>query len=114
MLVSNSFQLDRRLAFVAADLAKAQESGKRVEQAAGAGGNRRIDPPHKHLPNDTEFGSVEGRDRGQLAHIESPLAVSLVKQAEGGTAGFADCPITAGQSEWPEFGKTAPSSSRNR
>jgi hypothetical protein len=55
-----------------------------------------------------------GANRGKLVHFERSLAVNLVQEAEGGTARFADCPITTGEPERPELGKAAPSASRNQ
>src|SRR5271166_928259 len=108
---SGSFQLDRRLALVSACLAKPRESGKGIEQAAGTGGHRRIDPAREHLPDDTEFGSTERGNWSEFAHLEGPLAVSLVEETKGGTARLADCPIATGEPERPKFGKAAPAAS---
>lgn len=99
-VVRGSFQLDRRLALVTACLAKARESGKR------------IDPAHEHLPDDAEFGSTERGKRSKLAHFRGSLAVSLVEEAEGGTARLADCLVTAGRPDG-RIPRGKPDTSRN-
>ena len=109
MVIGFSLQFDRRVALVSACLAEAHECCKRIEQAAGAGGKRRIDSAVKHVLEDTKFSFTERCNRGKLAHFEGSLAVSLVQEAEGRTAGFADGPITTGELELPQFRKAAPS-----